>query len=117
MRGLGFAVAQLTDPSGLAEELGPDALVVILDVKLEDTSDLEVLEEIREQYPHLPVIVVTDRRPEKGLAIEAALEIDAFTCLYKPFEIEDLLRVLGEIPRGELSGPLGQTPPLGSGSE
>ena len=77
-------------------------------MKLNDISGLEVLEEIRAQHPHLPVVLVTGYRQEMAQAIEAALKIGAYTCLYKPFQIEGLLQVVAEIRRQELSRILGQ---------
>jgi hypothetical protein len=41
-------------------------------------------------------------------AIEAALEIYAYTCLYKPFKIEELLELLAEIQHQELAHVLGR---------
>ena len=72
------------------------------------TGGLEVLEEIREQHPRLPVVLVTGYREEMAPAIEVALKIGAYTCLYKPFQIERLLQVVGEIRRQELRRALGR---------
>ena len=105
----GFVVAQVTDVGGLEEVLRPDGQVVLLDMKLGATTGLEVLEEIREQYADLPVILVTGYGEEMASAIECALKISAFTCLYKPFEIQALLEVLGEIRQRELRKLLRQT--------
>lgn len=103
-----FAVTQVADPHGVVETLGPDAQVVLLDMKLNSINGLEVLKEIREHYPHLPVIIVTGYREEMAGPIEAALKIDAYACLYKPFQIERLLQLLTEIHHQELAGVLGQ---------
>ena len=103
-----FAVAQFADPHGVVETLEPDAQVVLLDMKLDGINGLEVLKEIREHYPHLPVIIVTGYREEMAPAIEAALKISAYTCLYKPFQIEALLQLLTEIQHQELGRVLGQ---------
>lgn len=63
--------------------------LVILDIRLPDLPGSEVLRQIRERDPHLPVILITayalDRELEKALAHAP----DAV--LYKPFEIEALL--------------------------
>ena len=67
-----------------------------------------MLKEIRERYPRLPVVLVTGYREEMGPAIEAALKIGAYTCLYKPFQIEGVLQVVAEIRRQELGRTLGQ---------
>jgi two-component system response regulator HydG len=102
LRSRGFAATQITDPRDVLEMVGADGQVVLLDMKLNSIGGLEVLRNIREQYPHLPVILVTGYRDEMASAIEAALKINAYTCLYKPFQIEELLRVLNEVRRREL---------------
>jgi two-component system response regulator HydG len=104
----GFVVTQMNDPSGLVEHLSINGQTVMLDMKLQDTDGLEVLQRIRQQYPHQPVILVTGYRQEMMSSIERALEISAYTCLYKPLDIDSLLQVLGEIHRGVLGRLLGQ---------
>jgi len=103
-----FAVIWLTNPADLGDILECDAQVVLLDMKLNGTSGLEVLNGIRAQYPHLPVILVTGYREEMAQAIDSALKSGAYTCLYKPFEIEELLKVLSEIHHQQLGRILGR---------
>lgn len=107
LRARGFAVAQVTDPHGVVERLRADGQVVLLDMKLNDVGGLEVLQEIQEQHPGLPVILVTGYREEMVKAIETALKIGAYTCIYKPFEIEELLELLTQIRHQELGDILG----------
>lgn len=111
LRARGFAVTQVTDPYGVAEALRPDSQVVLLDMKLNSIGGFEVLKEIRERYPHLPVILVTGYQEQMAPAIEAALKIGAYTCLYKPFQIERLLQLLTEVRHQELARVLGQPVP------
>jgi len=108
LRARDFAVTQVHDPQSLVEMLRTDAQVVLLDMKLNSINGLEVLKEIREHYPHLPVILVTGYREEMAPAIEAALKINAYTCLYKPFRIEELLQLFTEVRHRELGRVLGQ---------
>ncbi len=92
----GFRVAQISDPHTDVEVMASDAQVILLDMKLNSRSGLEVLKEIRARHPSLPVLLVTGYRQEMAAAIQAALEISAFTCLYKPLEIEALLQTLAQ---------------------
>jgi DNA-binding NtrC family response regulator len=108
LRARSFAVTHITDPHSVVERLEADGQTVLLDMKLNDISGLEVLKEIREQHPRLLVVIVTGYRQEMAQTIEAALKIGAYTCLYKPFQIEGLLQVVAEIRRQELSRILGQ---------
>ena len=108
LRGRGFKVRQVTDPHDMAEALGADGQMVLLDMKLNSINGLHVLEEVRKRYPRLPVILVTGYRGETAQAIEAAVKIDAYTCLYKPAEMDGLLQVLAEVRQRELSRILSQ---------
>jgi len=108
LRARGFAVTEVTDPYRVMEALRRDGQVVLLDLKLNSISGLEVLKEIREHCPHLAVILVTGYPEEMAPAVEAALKIDAYACLYKPFRIERLLQLLTEVHHQELGRVLGQ---------
>lgn len=108
LRERGFSVTQVTDPCDIREALRPDSQSVLLDMKLNEISGLEVLKDIKKQCPHMPVILVTGYREEMAQSIEAALKIGAYTCLYKPFEIDKLLQLLTKIHHQELSRILGQ---------
>ncbi len=103
----GFAVTQITDPYDVVGKIREDVQVLLLDMKLNDINGLDLLKEIRSQHPHLPVILVTGYRDEMGEAIEAALKISAYTCLYKPLQIEELLQFLNEIHHRGLAKALG----------
>ena len=102
LRARGFAVTQVTDPHDAVAQIGANGQVVLLDMKLDDTNGLEVLKGIREEYSRMPVILVTGYQKEMAAVIEAALEVGAYTCLYKPFEIGELLEVLTEVRHREL---------------
>lgn len=102
LRSLGYAVTALTDPHQLNEMLRPDIQVVILDMKLNSISGWDILKEIYERYPHIPVILVTGFKEEMAEKVNVALEVWARTCLYKPLPMEALLKELAEVRRQEL---------------
>lgn len=93
----GFSVSQVSDPHAEVEVMASEAEVVLLDMKLADVSGLEVLKQIHQHHPTLPVIMVTGYRQEMESAIKTALEINAYACLYKPLEIPALLETLNTI--------------------
>ena len=93
----GFSVKLLCDPPTDLELMTTDAQVVLLDMKLNGLSGLDVLKQIRQAYPELPVLMVTAYRQEMASAMQAALEIHAFACLYKPLEIPTLLKMLSDL--------------------
>jgi len=104
----GFSVIRITDHYNVSDKLTMDGQVVLLDMKLNHLNGLDVLQEIRKLYPKLPVILVTGYRDEMAAAINTALEINAFTCMYKPLQLEKLLSTLGDIHRQELCRILGR---------
>lgn len=104
----GFVATLVTDPQGVAERIESNGQTVLLDMKLGWVSGLDVLREIRKGHPNTPVVLLTGYREEMNSAIQAAMEIDAYTCLYKPVEIDELFRVLNEIRRRELGRILGR---------
>lgn len=99
----GFRVTPVADPQDVVERIRVDGQVVLLDMKLDSVKGLAALKEVRDRYPHLPVILVTGYREEMAQAIEAALKIGAYTCiLYKPLQIEELLQAVSETRHQEL---------------
>jgi two-component system, NtrC family, response regulator HydG len=92
----GFSVLQISDPHADVEQMASGAQVILLDIKFNGFSGVDVLKEIRRRYPDLPVLMVTGYRQEMAAAIQAALEIKAYTCLYKPLEIPALLQMLSD---------------------
>jgi len=93
-----FFVTKVSDYHSVTEVLKLDAQpVVLLDMKLNSVNGLDVLKEIRASYPQLPVVLVTGYGKEMAPAIEAAMELSAYICLYKPLQIEELLQVLTQI--------------------
>jgi two-component system response regulator HydG len=102
----GFGVKQITDPHTEAELMASGSQVILLDMKLNGISVLDVLKIIRARYPSLPVLLVTGYRQEMAETIQAAQEIGAFACLYKPLEIPTLLEKLAQIQLARLRGTL-----------
>ncbi len=82
-------------------------LAVILDLKLGDKNGLEVLKAVRSKYPSKPIVLVTGYRDEMTDSIEKGNKIGAYTCLYKPFEMEGLLDTIREISREKRWNVLG----------
>lgn len=71
--------------------------IVLLDLKLGAVNGVEVLKDIRAKYPGKPVVLVTGYRDEMANSIEKARKIGAYTCLYKPLEMDDLFQLIEEI--------------------
>jgi DNA-binding response OmpR family regulator len=100
LQGRGFRVETESDPDRALGHLeGGDQLVVLLDLDLGTASGLDVLKEIHARHPGKPVVLLTCYRDEMAASIKNGLEVGAFTCLYKPFAMEELLGIIAGIRR------------------
>ncbi|OGA96044.1 MAG: response regulator receiver protein [Burkholderiales bacterium RIFCSPHIGHO2_12_FULL_61_11] len=95
----GFQVETETEPRRVMGHLENNykLAIVLLDLKLGEVNGVDVLKEIRAKYPGKPVVLVTGYREEMANSIEKARKIGAYTCLYKPLEMDDLFRLIEEI--------------------
>ena len=97
-----------TDAFNAMEYIKREEGVVLLDMKLTRISGLEVLRKIRDENPHLPVILVTGYRDEMRSLVEKGLELNAFAYLYKPLDMNKLFSLLDRIKRKKLRHALGE---------
>ena len=105
----GYRVVTETDPDKVLDHLEMAyQLAVVLDLKLGAVNGTDVLKEVRARYPDKPVVLVTGYHDEMALSIEKARKIGAYTCLYKPVEIDGLLQIFEEIRVNKLQHVLGE---------
>ncbi|HVM71551.1 MAG TPA: response regulator [Anaerolineales bacterium] len=104
----GFKVSQMCNPHTDVNLITSDAQVILLDMKLDGINGLDILKEIRQDNPDLPVVLVTAYYKEMAAAIQAAMEIKAYTCLYKPLEIPALLQMLADLQLKRLRKAIGR---------
>jgi DNA-binding NtrC family response regulator len=98
-----YVVETESDPNNVLGDMEREyKLVVLLDLKLGDKDGTDVLKTIRAKYPTKPVILITGYREKMTDSIKKGLEIGAYACLYKPFEIDDLIKHIEEIDREKL---------------
>jgi DNA-binding NtrC family response regulator len=83
------------------ESDAPD--ILILDVKLNGINGLDVLEDVRENYPALPVVLITAYPAEMDQIIQSAKKLNIHTVLHKPFEIDELFTTLTQVRNQQLS--------------
>lgn len=94
----GFHVETESEPQKAMGDLEKDyKLVVLLDLKLGAINGLDVLQQIRAKYASKPVVLVTGYRQEMSDSIEKGIKVGAYTCLYKPLEVETLVGLIEEI--------------------
>jgi two-component system response regulator HydG len=79
----------------MAQERAYD--IIFIDMKLPTINGLETYLAIKENNPEAVVIMMTAYRQEMAELVEEALNNSAYACLYKPFDIEEVLRLVGEL--------------------
>jgi nitrogen regulation protein NR(I) len=90
MRANGYEVAvQTRGDDGLAQALAESYDVVITDLKLPGTDGLDLVRQLHQAKPKLPIILITAHGTTET-AIEAT-KWGAFDYVPKPFEVEELL--------------------------
>ena len=91
----GCTVQTASNGSEVFEKLQAQNIhVVVLDVKMPGMNGIEVLKEIKRQYPLVQVIMLTGV-PTVGCAADS-LKIGALNYLIKPVDIEKLLQKIKE---------------------
>ncbi|GAC1495418.1 MAG: hypothetical protein NVS4B5_19260 [Vulcanimicrobiaceae bacterium] len=72
-------------------------LAVMLDLNVADVGGLEVLAAIRAEYPSVPVVLVSSDPQQSLDTAEIARRLGAYSCVYKPLEMDHLLKLFEEI--------------------
>lgn len=71
--------------------------IILIDMKLPTINGLETYLAIKEVNPEAVAIMMTAYRQEMDDLVEEAIRNHAYTCLYKPFEMKELLSLVEEI--------------------
>jgi len=98
----GFRVVKVSENYTDVERIADDAQIILLDMKLDHINGQDVMQEIRAHYPDIPVVLITGYRQEMSAAIQLALDLNAYACLYKPLIIPELLQTIAEVRLGQL---------------
>jgi DNA-binding NtrC family response regulator len=91
-----------------------DIGIVFIDVKMPVLNGLETYLAIKEVNPRVTAVMMTGYRQEVADLVEDALRASAYTCLYKPLGMDNVIALVEEISRQRLSGTVSK---LGSGSD
>ena len=71
--------------------------IIFIDMKLPTINGLETYLAIKEVNPEAIAIMMTAYRQEMDDLVKEALDSHAYACLYKPLDIEEMLRLIDEI--------------------
>jgi len=106
LRMSGYDVAEAGDGlKGLAEASRPDADLILLDLMLPKKDGLDVLRELRQVRPAVPVIILTARGSEDDRV--RGLKMGADDYVVKPFSARELLARVEAVLRRSLTRPAG----------
>jgi len=93
---LHFAVSAEEALDKLADGVRPELIVILSDINMPGMDGLELLAEIKQRFPDLPVMMVTaygdDERRRR------ARELGAFEFLPKPVDFDQLKAQLRQLP-------------------
>ena len=80
----------------LAGEIQPELIVIISDINMPGMDGLQLLEEIKQRRPDLPVMMVTAYSDDERR--RRASELGAFEFISKPVDFEQLKEQLRQLP-------------------
>ena len=87
-----------------AEENNLD--IVLIDVKMPVLNGLETYREVKKANKGITAVMMTGYRQDTAELVKDAVKSSAYTCLYKPFQMDDLLAVLDAIIEQKKEGKL-----------
>ena len=68
-----------------------------MDIKLPDIDGAQIFERVKTIDPDVAVIMMTGHSEEE--LVRRAISQGAYTCIYKPFDIDRILALVSEISR------------------
>jgi len=98
------AILEERDYRVVTAESGAEALVrvkekhfdvIFLDIRLPDIDGTQIFEQVKAIDPQVAVIMMTGYSEEE--LVRRAISQGAYTCIYKPFNVEKILTLVGEI--------------------
>jgi two-component system, NtrC family, response regulator HydG len=71
--------------------------IVFIDIKMPIMNGLETYLELQKIRPYIKAIMITAYRQEVQNLVEEAIRNNLYTCLYKPIDLNNLLKIIEEI--------------------
>jgi len=101
LEGAGYSVELAPDgEAGLRSQRARPADVVITDLFMPNQDGLETIARLREEYPRVRVVAMSGgggSAIKGGRYLSTALEVGAHVLLPKPFDLDQLLRAVGDV--------------------
>ena len=96
----GYSVITCTsgkEAISLAKKVPQD--ILFIDMKLPVLNGLEIYSEIKKINPNSITILMTGYREEMNDFVNQALQNGAYTCLYKPFDMDKVIKLINEVSK------------------
>ena len=77
--------------------------LIFIDMKLPTINGLETYLAIKEIKPDVIAVMVTGYREEMNELVQSAIDENAYTCLYKPLELSNVLQLIDNVLRRKKS--------------
>ncbi|OGS20671.1 MAG: hypothetical protein A3J83_05090 [Elusimicrobia bacterium RIFOXYA2_FULL_40_6] len=71
--------------------------IVFLDVHMPRMRGPEALKVMKQLKPNQPVVIFSSGSDPRRIFEEEAKELGAYTCIYKPVEIDEILKIIEEV--------------------
>lgn len=75
--------------------------IIFIDMKLPILNGLEVFSEIKKINPKAVAVIMTAYRQEMDELVKQALKKGAYACLYKPFDMDEVIKIIDEVSKRE----------------
>jgi len=95
----GFDVVGARNGTGALDLLGRQAVdVIVTDLFMPDKDGIETIEEVRRKYPLAKIVAMSGWQSAQGPNyLDVAREIGATRTLRKPFDPDELVRIVREV--------------------
>ena len=94
----GFQVTQVNSGEEAKKKIKEkDYDLVFVDAKMPVMNGLETYLELRKIQPNIKAIMATAYRQEVETIVKEAIKNDLYTCLYKPIDVNNLLKIVQNV--------------------
>jgi two-component system, NtrC family, response regulator HydG len=101
----GYRVAVAHDGiEAVAESQSGAVDILLLDMKLPNLNGLEVYRLIKSAQPDVVAIIMTGYAKELNDLVDQAISENAFTCITKPLDVDELLTILNAVDSARRNG-------------
>lgn len=107
LREKGYSISSASSGEEAVRKVQEESFdIVVIDIKMPVMNGLEVYLALKEIRPEIKVIMMTGYRQEVKDLVKEAIKLNAYPCIYKPFDVEKMLKLVEELlarkPKAEI---------------